>query len=195
MTAHLFWTNSKYMCLLNKDKNTYNLWLFFIFLLMAIPWQIMKTWKIYFNFWRSKVFPENISLTHQGGGWYRSCTLYCWRLPKQHLLLPPSLQLVFMESPRSITRSGCQSIYMWRHIPILLCVEIVSLSTTSDNIFSLMVKCMLDFGGLRVEELAEKLVSSGCDGSNVFQGRQTSVTTQFRDKVTPFISGVHYFAH
>ncbi len=42
----------------------------------------------------------------------------------------------------------------WKHIPILLCVEAVNLFATSDNIFSLMVKCMLDFGGLGVEELA-----------------------------------------
>jgi len=42
----------------------------------------------------------------------------------------------------------------WRHIPILLCVEALSLSATFDNIFSLMVKCMLDFGGLGVKKLA-----------------------------------------
>jgi hypothetical protein len=49
----------------------------------------------------------------------------------------------------------------WKLIPILLCVEAISLSTTFDNIFSLMVKCMLDFGGLGVEELARKLMSIG----------------------------------
>jgi len=31
-----------------------------------------------------------------------------------------------------------------------------------------MVKCMLDFGGLKVEELVGKLVSIGCDESSVF---------------------------
>ncbi len=64
----------------------------------------------------------------------------------------------------------------WRRIPILLCVEIISLSTTSNSLFSLMVKCMLDFGGLRVEKLARKLVNIDCDGSNVFQGHQISMT-------------------
>jgi hypothetical protein len=33
-----------------------------------------------------------------------------------------------------------------------------------------MFKCMLDFGGLVVEELVGKLVNIGCDTSNVFQG-------------------------
>jgi aspartate-semialdehyde dehydrogenase len=54
---------------------------------------------------------------------------------------------------------------------------------------------MLDFGGLRVEELAKKLVSIGCDRYNVFQGHQTSMTIQFKNKVVPFIIRVHYFAH
>jgi hypothetical protein len=38
-------------------------------------------------------------------------------------------------------------------ILILLCVKIVGFSTTLDNIFSLMFKHMLEFGGLRLEEL------------------------------------------
>ncbi len=58
----------------------------------------------------------------------------------------------------------------WRHIPILLCVEAISLSTTSNNNFFWMVKCMLDFDGIGVEKLDGKLVSIGYDGSSVFQG-------------------------
>jgi hypothetical protein len=38
-------------------------------------------------------------------------------------------------------------------IPILLCVKIVGAFVTFDNIFSLMVKALLDFGGLRLKEL------------------------------------------
>jgi len=75
-----------------------------------------------------------------------------------------------------------------------MCWEI-SLFVTSDNFFSLVVKCMLDFCGLKVEELARKLVNIGCDESNVFQGHRTSMTTQFKDKVVPFIIGMHCFAH
>jgi hypothetical protein len=54
---------------------------------------------------------------------------------------------------------------------------------------------MLDFGGLRVEELVRKLVNIGCDMSNVFQGHRTTMTMQFKDKVAPFITRMHYFAH
>jgi len=80
---------------------------------------------------------------------------------------------MLMNSPRSITQWLSIHLYVvqkWKRIPILLCVEAVSLYATSDNIFFLMVKCMLNFGGLGVEELAGKLVNIGFDKFSVFQG-------------------------
>jgi hypothetical protein len=53
---------------------------------------------------------------------------------------------------------------------------------------------MLDFGSLGVEKLVGKLVSIGCYKSSVFQGHRTCVTTQFKDKIVPFIIIVHCFA-
>lgn len=44
--------------------------------------------------------------------------------------------------------------------------------TTFDNIFSLMLKCLVEYGGLRLEELVSKLVSITCDDNNVFQGHK-----------------------
>ncbi len=38
---------------------------------------------------------------------------------------------------------------------------------TSNNVFNLMVKALLNFGGLRLQELGTKLVNMGCDGSSV----------------------------
>jgi hypothetical protein len=34
-----------------------------------------------------------------------------------------------------------------------------------------------------------------CDGNNVFQGSQTSVTTQMKEIMVPFVIGVHCFVH
>ncbi len=82
----------------------------------------------------------------------------------------------------------------WKCIPILLCVEAISLFATFDNIFSLTVKCMLDFG-LKVEKLVGKLVNIGGDASSVFQDHRIGVTMQLKNKDTPFIIGVHCFAH
>jgi hypothetical protein len=39
---------------------------------------------------------------------------------------------------------------------------------TFNNIFGLMLKCLIDFGGLGLEGLVGKLVNIGCDGSSVF---------------------------
>jgi len=64
----------------------------------------------------------------------------------------------------------------WTKIPILLCVGFVGVFATSNNIFGLMVKGLLKFGGLRLEELVGKLISMGCNGSYVFQGHQMGVT-------------------
>jgi len=85
-----------------------------------------------------------------------------------HIILLEATKLAFVVAPfivisvyevTTIDNTQWLSIHLYvvqngKHIPILLCVEAVSLSATSNNIFSLMVKCMLDFGGLGVEELA-----------------------------------------
>ncbi len=86
-------------------------------------------------------------------------------------------------------------VQQWKRIPICLYVETVSISATSNNTFVFMLKCLLEFGGLRLEELCEKLVNIGCNGNNMFQGHMTGVTQQFKKKVVPFVIGVHYFVH
>ncbi len=48
-------------------------------------------------------------------------------------------------------------------IPIFFCVKIVRVFVTFDNIFSLMVKALWDFCGLRLKELQAKLIDMGCD--------------------------------
>jgi hypothetical protein len=51
--------------------------------------------------------------------------------------------------------------------PHLFCVKIVSVFSDINGVFNLMVKALLDFGGLRLQELGTKLVNMGCDGSSV----------------------------
>jgi hypothetical protein len=41
----------------------------------------------------------------------------------------------------------------WKRIPILICVETIRTSATFDNIYALMLKCLGNFGGLRLEDL------------------------------------------
>jgi hypothetical protein len=44
------------------------------------------------------------------------------------------------------------------------------MSTTSNNIFVLMLKCLFEYDGLGLEELVGKLVNIGCIGRSVSQG-------------------------
>jgi hypothetical protein len=58
-----------------------------------------------------------------------------------------------------------------------------------------MLKCLFEFDGLGLEDLVRKVVNIGCDSRIVSQGNhRTSVTLQFKEKVAPFVTGVHYFA-
>jgi hypothetical protein len=52
------------------------------------------------------------------------------------------------------------------------CVHTMGMLATSNNIFSLMLKCLVEYGGLRLEELVSKLFNIKCDDNNVFQGHK-----------------------
>jgi len=60
------------------------------------------------------------------------------------------------------------------------------MSSTFDNIFSLMVRSLQDFGGLRLKDLRGKMVNLGCDNNIIFGGNQTNVTSQFKKRL-PFL--------
>jgi hypothetical protein len=64
----------------------------------------------------------------------------------------------------------------WKRISILLWFETIGVSTTLDNVLRLLLKALVEFGGLGMEKLMGKVVIMGCDGSSIFQGYQTSVT-------------------
>ncbi len=49
-----------------------------------------------------------------------------------------------------------------------------------------MLTTIVTFGGLNVEELRAKLISMGCNGSNVFQSVRVGVTTQMKENVAWF---------
>jgi hypothetical protein len=57
-----------------------------------------------------------------------------------------------------------------------------------------MLKCLVEYGGLGLEKPIGKLVNIGCDGNNVFYNHKSRVTLQFKEKVAPFVTRVHYFA-
>jgi len=64
----------------------------------------------------------------------------------------------------------------------------------SNNIFIMILECLLEFGGLRLEELRKKLVNMGCDGSSVLQAIELVSRCANQRKGSFILSGVHCFA-
>jgi hypothetical protein len=58
----------------------------------------------------------------------------------------------------------------------------------------MILKCLLEFGGLRLEELKEKLINMGSDGSSVRQAIQLVSCCVIQRKGNLILSGVHCFA-
>jgi hypothetical protein len=71
----------------------------------------------------------------------------------------------------------------------------MDMSTTFDNIFSLMLKSLVEYGGLRLDELVGKLINNGCNGNSVFWGLKLGVTLQLKEEVALFVTRVHCFTH
>ncbi len=59
----------------------------------------------------------------------------------------------------------------WRRIPVLLYVETMGMFATFNNIFGLMLKCLINFGGLGLKDLVREPVNIG----NTFQGHKIRV--------------------
>jgi hypothetical protein len=66
---------------------------------------------------------------------------------------------MWMKLQQLITHNDYQSIYMvqkWKRILILLYVKTISQSTIPYNILFLVLNYMINFSGLRLEELGKK---------------------------------------
>ncbi len=58
----------------------------------------------------------------------------------------------------------------WKKVSIMLNLQRVVDGATFDNLTSLIVKSLMEFGGLSETNLANKLVCFGVDGIIIFQG-------------------------
>ncbi len=83
----------------------------------------------------------------------------------------------------------------WKRVSILLNLQGVVDEVAFNNSTSLIVKILMEFGGLNEKDLANKLVCFGANGVIVFQGVKNGVIAQIMQKHAPFVSGVHCMAH
>ncbi len=66
---------------------------------------------------------------------------------------------------------------------------------TTDNFTSLIVWGLMDYGGLSVIDIVNKLVFFGIDKIIVFHSVKSGVTTQLMQKYIPFVRNVHCMTH
>jgi hypothetical protein len=83
----------------------------------------------------------------------------------------------------------------WKNIHILLTLEQVLFGATTNNLTKVIVRSLLQYGGLFETNILFKLINFGANGVLIFQGAKTSVITQLKETHPPFMLGVHRFAH
>jgi hypothetical protein len=83
--------------------------------------------------------------------------------------------------------------YTKQHVQIHV-YKVVDKKTT-DNFTSLIVWGLMDYGGLSVIDIVNKLVFFGIDKIIVFHSVKSGVTTQLMQKYIPFVSNVHCMTH
>ncbi len=80
-------------------------------------------------------------------------------------------------------------------MPLLLNLEKVFCGGTINKLTQLILKSLMEHGGLTTKHVVSKFTCFGSDKVVVFISIHTGVITQLKSKKTPFIIGVHYMAH
>ncbi len=81
--------------------------------------------------------------------------------------------------------------------PTFVVYEQMDVYGTFNNVYTLMLKTLLDYGGFGLEDFVRKLICMGFDGGFSFHGHLyfIGVTTQIEEKVASFLLGVHSCVH
>jgi hypothetical protein len=77
----------------------------------------------------------------------------------------------------------------------MLCIRRLYSEANANNLTNMIVEQLSWHGGISEMELVEKMIYFGADGAAVFQGSRNGVIQQLKEKHTPFVIGVHDFAH
>ncbi len=67
--------------------------------------------------------------------------------------------------------------------------------STINNLTSLIIQNLVEYGGLSEGDIARKLIYFGVNGVTSFHGVKSGVPLQLMHKHAPFASGVHYMLH
>ncbi len=83
----------------------------------------------------------------------------------------------------------------WEMIPHLLHLSLLGEDGGTDHLTNVIMDALVDEGGLTREEIASKVVCFGADGVSTFQGAKNGVTTQIKEKWSPFSINIHCTSH
>jgi hypothetical protein len=83
----------------------------------------------------------------------------------------------------------------WVKFLILISLDRMVEGSRSNNLIKVIMEAMMIGGGLARDHIANKVVSFGVDGVNVFQGTKIGVIKQIHDQYAYHSIGVHCMAH
>jgi len=83
----------------------------------------------------------------------------------------------------------------FKRMLLLLDLERVFGGGSTNNLITLILMSLVEYGDLIVEHIASKLVCFSLDGVVVFIGVHIGVSTQLKSNSTHFLTLVHYMAH
>jgi hypothetical protein len=83
----------------------------------------------------------------------------------------------------------------FKRMLLLLNLEKVFGRGSTNNLIVVILRSLVEYGGLIIEQIASKLVYFCLNGVVVFIGVHTSVFIQLKSNSAPFLTLVHYMAH
>jgi hypothetical protein len=83
----------------------------------------------------------------------------------------------------------------FRRVPLLLDLEKVFSGNIINNLTQLILRSLMEHGGLTTQHVVSKFTCFGCDKVVVFTIILIGVITLFKCREAPFIIGMHCMAH
>lgn len=77
----------------------------------------------------------------------------------------------------------------------LLSVAKMKESVTTENLFQLVKRSLIEYGGMNDITVAKKMVCVGADGASVMQGHRNNICTKIETSFAQYITVIHYIAH
>lgn len=64
-----------------------------------------------------------------------------------------------------------------------------------DNLFQLVKRCLIEYGGMDDMTTAKKMACVGVDGASIMQGHRNGLCTKIETYFAPYITAIHCMAH